>query len=44
MKESPFGPMRKYYYLTKLGELELKEFIDSWRKIKRNIDNVFGEK
>ena len=43
MKESPFGPMRKYYFLTKLGGLELQEFIDSWKKIKRNIDNVFGE-
>ena len=44
MKESPFGPMRKYYYISKLGELELQEFIDSWIKIKKNIDNVlWGE-
>jgi PadR family transcriptional regulator PadR len=42
MKESPFGPMRKYYYITKLGEQELVEFIHSWKAIKRNIDNVFG--
>ena len=40
MKESPFGPMRKYYYISKLGELELEEFIDSWENIKRNVDNV----
>lgn len=42
MKESPFGPMRKYYYITKLGEQELIEFINSWKEIKRNIDTVFG--
>ena len=42
MKESPFGPMRKYYYITKSGELELMEFINSWKEIKRNIDTVFG--
>lgn len=42
MKVSPFGPMRKYYYITKLGELELGEFINSWKEIKRNIDTVFG--
>ena len=40
MKESPFGPMRKYYYLSKLGELELQEFINSWEKIEKNINNV----
>lgn len=42
MKESPYGPMRKYYYITKLGGIELMEFINSWNEIKRNIDNVFG--
>jgi PadR family transcriptional regulator PadR len=42
MKVSPFGPMRKYYYITKLGEIELAEFINSWKEIKRNIDTVFG--
>lgn len=40
MKESPLGPMRKYYYLTEDGEEELKEFALSWKEIKRNIDNV----
>jgi PadR family transcriptional regulator, regulatory protein PadR len=42
MKVSPFGPMRKYYYITKLGELELVDFINAWKEIKRNIDHVFG--
>lgn len=27
MKESPFGPMRKYYYITKEGDKELEKFI-----------------
>ena len=42
MKKSPFGPMRKYYYLTKSGEQELKEFINSWEEIKKNVGNVLG--
>jgi PadR family transcriptional regulator, regulatory protein PadR len=44
MKESPFGPMRKYYYLTSLGKTELEEFIISWKEIRKNIDNVLGDK
>ena len=40
MKESPFGPMRKYYYMTEEGNLELEEFVSSWNEIKKNIDNV----
>ncbi|MDP4088572.1 MAG: PadR family transcriptional regulator [Bacillota bacterium] len=42
MKESRFGPMRKYYYLTKSGNSELQEFVYSWKEIKSNIDNIFG--
>jgi PadR family transcriptional regulator, regulatory protein PadR len=44
MKESPHGPMRKYYYLTEEGRVELEEFKQSWNEIKINIDNVLGEK
>lgn len=44
MKESPFGPMRKYYYLTQSGKVELQEFINSWKEIKGNIDNVLGDR
>lgn len=40
MKKSPFGPMRKYYFITEEGERELKEFISSWNKIKENIESV----
>lgn len=42
MKESPLGPMRKYYYLTEDGKNELNEFISSWNQIKKSIDNVLG--
>jgi PadR family transcriptional regulator PadR len=40
MKQSPLGPMRKYYYLTEEGVKELEDFISSWNEIKKNIDNV----
>lgn len=40
MKPSPLGPMRKYYYLTDEGKNELSEFINSWYKIKENVENV----
>lgn len=40
MINSPLGPMRKYYYLTEDGINELEEFVSSWNKIKKNIDNV----
>ncbi len=40
MKESPLGPMRKYYYLTDEGFKELKEFMESWKEIKKNVDSV----
>ena len=43
MRESPLGPMRKYYYLTENGIYELEEFISSWNRIKGNIDNILEE-
>lgn len=44
MKESPLGPMRKYYYLTEEGLKELDDFAKSWNEIKKNIDNVLEGK
>lgn len=43
LKKSPYGPMRKYYYLSENGMHELNIFIQAWNKIKINIDNVLGE-
>jgi len=43
MKPSPLGPMRKYYFLTEEGTTELEDFIDTWKEIKGNIENVLEE-
>ena len=40
MEKSPFGPMRKYYYITDKGAMELDSFISSWQEIKRNVERV----
>jgi PadR family transcriptional regulator PadR len=36
MKNSPYGPKRKYYYLTDEGANELQTFVISWNEVKRN--------
>lgn len=43
MKNSPFGPKRKYYYLTNEGIEELETFIISWKEAKSNVDRVLGD-
>jgi PadR family transcriptional regulator PadR len=40
MKNSPFGPKRKYYYLTDEGAAELQNFVISWNGVKTNVDRV----
>lgn len=40
-KESPYGPMRKYYSLTKKGLEELAWFNDAWIDIKNVVDGIF---
>lgn len=40
-KQSPFGPDRKYYSLTKEGEQEVKEFIESWNLMNSNIQKLW---
>ncbi|MCB2289359.1 PadR family transcriptional regulator [Clostridium sp. CS001] len=42
MKNSPFGPKRKYYYLTTEGSDELEAFVISWNDVKTNVDRVLG--
>lgn len=42
MKNSPFGPKRKYYYLTDEGAEELQNFVVSWSEVKANVDRVLG--
>ena len=41
-KESPLGPKRKYYFITKEGEEYLKQFISIWNDIKNSVDHVLG--
>lgn len=40
-KESPLGPKRKYYFITKPGEEFLKEFIRIWNDVKDSVDRIF---
>jgi len=40
-KESPLGPKRKYYFLTKDGEDFLKEFLKMWNDVKVSVDRIF---
>ncbi len=42
-KESPFGPKRKYYRLTSLGEAMLLAFIDVWNDVKNSVDKIIME-
>ncbi|MGL4741997.1 MAG: PadR family transcriptional regulator [Sarcina sp.] len=42
-KQSPFGPDRKYYSLTKAGESELEEFKNAWELINNNIEKLWGK-
>ncbi|MBQ2070387.1 MAG: PadR family transcriptional regulator [Bacilli bacterium] len=39
--KSPFGPMRKYYSVTKKGEVYLGEFHQSYAKITAAAQKVF---
>lgn len=41
-RDSPFGPKRKYYSLTKLGQEELLEFCSSWTKISTSVNKILG--
>ncbi|MCK5129585.1 MAG: helix-turn-helix transcriptional regulator [Clostridiales bacterium] len=42
-RPSEVGPPRKYYLLTKQGEHMLETFIDNYKNIRKNVDNVFKE-
>lgn len=38
--DSPFGPKRKYYYLTEQGKEALNDFTILWDEIKNKVDNI----
>ena len=42
-KESPYGPQRKYYSLSEMGEEELKEFYQTWIGFKDFVEKIFKD-
>ncbi|BES63708.1 PadR family transcriptional regulator [Gottschalkiaceae bacterium SANA] len=40
MRPSPYGPKRKYYRLTEMGQEERSEFILNWNKTKGRVDQI----
>lgn len=43
MKESPFGPKRKYYTLSQNGEEELKSFEKIWSSLSEIVNKIMGD-
>lgn len=41
-QESPHGPPRRYYRITKAGEAALQEFLPQWRRFKDAVDRLVG--
>ena len=39
-KESPLGPKRKYYFITREGEEYLNQFKSVWNDVKNSVDRV----
>ncbi|WP_123053245.1 PadR family transcriptional regulator [Clostridium sp. JN-1] len=39
-RDSPLGPKRKYYSLTKLGESELIDFCKAWDDISKSVNKI----
>jgi PadR family transcriptional regulator, regulatory protein PadR len=40
MRDSPTGPKRKYYRLTKQGKEALQEFIREWESINEPVEHI----
>ncbi|MDS0525900.1 PadR family transcriptional regulator [Clostridium sp. SHJSY1] len=43
LRDSPFGPKRKYFSLTEKGKTELKEFDTSWNDIVTTVKNIWED-
>ncbi len=39
-EKSPYGPIRKYYYITKDGESYLNDFLSDWEKVGKCVNKV----
>ena len=40
-RDSPFGPKRKYYQITKEGMAYLQEFYEQWLKLAETLERLF---
>ncbi len=43
LQESPEGPPRKYYKITKLGKEFLKEQLKQWLEFNKQIEKLIGK-
>lgn len=43
-EESPFGPPRRYYRITKRGQRVLDDFVTQWKTFRDAVDLVLGVK
>jgi PadR family transcriptional regulator PadR len=41
-EESPVGPPRRYYRITRQGDRVLHEFVDQWKTFRDAVDVVLG--
>jgi len=39
-RPSPLGPMRKYYFLTADGQVNLQEFHETWQRMMKMVNEV----
>jgi PadR family transcriptional regulator, regulatory protein PadR len=40
LRESSYGPKRKYYSLSLKGKQELQEFLENWNELRSSVDNI----
>jgi PadR family transcriptional regulator, regulatory protein PadR len=40
-RESPFGPRRKYFYISPAGKCELADFFLNWQELENAVNNLF---
>ncbi|MPN07756.1 hypothetical protein SDC9_155028 [bioreactor metagenome] len=43
MKDSPFGPKRKYYSLSTKGKEELESFKGAWDYLSKVVNNIMED-
>jgi PadR family transcriptional regulator PadR len=42
-RPSPLGPLRKYYFLTAEGQVNLEEFQETWQRMMKMINQVMED-